>query len=198
MVEIALHRLHSGARVLHHVSAALLIPILRIHSSGLWERTAPFQPDPLRGRRSQCLSVSFFTSKRSSSCIRAIGVKTAPDIIAAIVLCGSGVLLTPSAPWISVLFFSSAEPRSDDSGSIDVAAWLGSPMLPPSLIDLISSGSVGPQLLSFGRARGLRSRSSPCSSRFGCWRAGTSRRWSSSLFLCVLDVPHPLSRFCST
>ena len=127
--------------------AALLIPILRIHSSGLWGGLRLFN---LIHYAEDAHNVSLSLLPLALLFLhRAIGHKNALNIIAAIVLCGSGVLANAFGA-VDLAIGGLCMVLALNRGlsilvPVGVAAYLWiSPMLPPSLIDLIRQDQWGP------------------------------------------------------
>jgi hypothetical protein len=127
--------------------AALLIPILRLHSSGLWGGLRLFN---LIHYAEDAHNVSLALLPLALLFLhRAITRRNAPNIIAAIVLCAAGVLANAFGA-VDLAIGGLCLVLALNRGltilvPVGVAAWLWiSPMLPPSLIDLIRRDQWGP------------------------------------------------------
>jgi hypothetical protein len=127
--------------------AALLIPILRLHSSGLWGGLRLFN---LIHYAEDAHNVSLTLLPLALLFLhRAITHRNAPNIVAAIVLCGSGVLANAFGA-VDLAIGGICLVLALNRGlttlvPVGIVAWLWiSPMLPPSLIDLIRQDQWGP------------------------------------------------------
>jgi len=127
--------------------AALLIPILRIPSSGLWGGLRLFN---LIHYAEDAHNVSLTLLPLALLFLhRAVTRGNAPNILAAIVLCASGVLANAFGA-VDLAIGGLCLVLALNRGltilvPVGIAAWLWiSPMLPPSLIDLIRQDQWGP------------------------------------------------------
>jgi hypothetical protein len=127
--------------------AAVLIPVLRLHSSGLWGGLRLFN---LIHYAEDAHNVSLTLLPLALLFLhRAITRRNAANIVAAIVCCGSGVLANAFGA-VDLAIGGLCLVLALNRGltilvPVGIAAWLWiSPMLPPSLIDLIRRDQWGP------------------------------------------------------
>jgi hypothetical protein len=127
--------------------AALLIPVLRLHSSGLWGGLRLFN---LIHYAEDAHNVSLTLLPLALLFLhRAITHRNAPNIVATIVLCGSGVLANAFGA-VDLAIGGICLVLALNRGltilvPVGIVSWLWiSPMLPPSLIDLIRQDQWGP------------------------------------------------------